>query len=94
MAFQLLGMEGIPLKSESSEGGAEASFVIISPVKKLRTYPSPKKRQLLQQQQQLQLQQLQQRLVTGQPSTNISLLDNQQVPVALKSFCSKIYSCG
>ena len=92
MAFQLLGMEGIPLKSESSEGGAEASFVIISPVKKLRTYPSPKKRQLLQQQQ--ELQQLQQRLVTGQPSTNISLLDNQQVPVALKSFCSKIYSCG
>ena len=93
MAFQLLGMEGIPLKSESSEGGAEASFVIISPVKKLRTYPSPKKRQLLQQQQQLQQLQ-QQRLVTGQPSTNISLLDNQQVPVALKSFCSKIYSCG
>jgi hypothetical protein len=66
-------MEGIPLRSDGV-GGEAASFVIISPVKKLRTYPSPKKRQQLQQQQQLQqLQQqlLQQQLVVSQPANSV-----------------------
>jgi hypothetical protein len=77
-------MEGIPLKSDGNGGGAEASFVIISPVKKLRTYPSPKKRQQLQQQQQLlsQQQQLlsqqqqQQCIILSQP---VNFLVEQQV---------------
>jgi hypothetical protein len=69
-------MEGIPLRSDGAGGEAAASFVIISPVKKLRTYPSPKKRQQLQQQQQqqqrLQQQLLQQQLVvTSQPVNSV-----------------------
>jgi hypothetical protein len=66
-------MEGIPLRSEGAGGEAASSFVIISPVKKLRTYPSPKKRQQLQQlQQQLQQQLLQQQLVvTSQPVNSV-----------------------
>jgi hypothetical protein len=64
-------MEGIPLRSDGAGGEAASSFVIISPVKKLRTYPSPKKRQQLQQQQ-LQQQLLQQQLVvTSQPVISV-----------------------
>jgi hypothetical protein len=62
-------MEGIPLRSDGAGGEAASSFVIISPVKKLRTYPSPKKRQ--QQQQQLQQQLLQQQLVVSQPVNSV-----------------------
>jgi hypothetical protein len=67
-------MEGIPLRSEGAGGEAASSFVIISPVKKLRTYPSPKKRQQLQQQQQQQLQQQlqqQQLVVASQPANSV-----------------------
>jgi hypothetical protein len=65
-------MEGIPLRSEGAGGEAASSFVIISPVKKLRTYPSPKKRQQLQQQQQqLQQQLLQQQLIVSQPVNSV-----------------------